>query len=576
MASPWRRAAIDAASPAGPAPTMTRSYTDMVDRSRDPANRLTPSYARRRFLRLPAAASCRLSAGGALLAPAAPAVQRDAAARPLITSRRPERRRRARSRHRLVPDRPAGAACVVRYATTDAPDRRARARQSAPTSADDDFTARARPDRPARRASASSTRCSFEGAGRRAERSRCAARSGRRPASPAPVRIAWGGDVLRPGLGHRRGPRRHGHLRRACAPRARSVHPLRRPDLRRPADPAATVRSTTARCGSNLVDGRRSARSPRRSTEFRGRYRYNLRDAHLRAFNAEVPMVAQWDDHEVLEQLVPGPSVLGDTGTPRGYTREATSTCSPARATAGVLRATRRSRPAAAAAAAAVYRWSAAGRSPTCSCSTAAQLSRPELRQPAGAWPARTRRCWAAAQRAVARGGAGAIARRRGRSSPAISRSAWSCPTARCRKASPTAIPRDARPRARDRRAALGAEARAGSATCSSSPPTCTTPPRTATTRRARPSPTSIRSGSSSPGRCTPAPFGPEPRSTRRSARGRAFAAPAPKPNRPPSDGLQFFGLCRNRSDDARRDGDAARARRPGDLHAGPRAEPSG
>jgi alkaline phosphatase D len=33
--------------------------------------------------------------------------------------------------------------------------------------------------------------------------------------------------------------------------------------------------------------------------EYRGRYRYNLMDAPLRAFNAEVPMLAQWDDHEV-------------------------------------------------------------------------------------------------------------------------------------------------------------------------------------------------------------------------------------------------------------------------------------
>ena len=33
--------------------------------------------------------------------------------------------------------------------------------------------------------------------------------------------------------------------------------------------------------------------------EFRGNYAYNLLDANLRAFNASVPMYAQWDDHEV-------------------------------------------------------------------------------------------------------------------------------------------------------------------------------------------------------------------------------------------------------------------------------------
>ncbi len=35
--------------------------------------------------------------------------------------------------------------------------------------------------------------------------------------------------------------------------------------------------------------------------EFRGNYRYNLLDEPLRRFNAEVPMIAQWDDHEVTD-----------------------------------------------------------------------------------------------------------------------------------------------------------------------------------------------------------------------------------------------------------------------------------
>jgi alkaline phosphatase D len=33
--------------------------------------------------------------------------------------------------------------------------------------------------------------------------------------------------------------------------------------------------------------------------EFRAAYKYNLLDEHLRAFNAEVPVFVQWDDHEV-------------------------------------------------------------------------------------------------------------------------------------------------------------------------------------------------------------------------------------------------------------------------------------
>ena len=34
--------------------------------------------------------------------------------------------------------------------------------------------------------------------------------------------------------------------------------------------------------------------------EFRGRYKYNLLDANVRRFNAEVPQIWQWDDHEVV------------------------------------------------------------------------------------------------------------------------------------------------------------------------------------------------------------------------------------------------------------------------------------
>lgn len=35
-------------------------------------------------------------------------------------------------------------------------------------------------------------------------------------------------------------------------------------------------------------------------TEFRGRYKYNLLDENVRRFNAEVPQIWQWDDHEVV------------------------------------------------------------------------------------------------------------------------------------------------------------------------------------------------------------------------------------------------------------------------------------
>ena len=51
--------------------------------------------------------------------------------------------------------------------------------------------------------------------------------------------------------------------------------------------------------------------------EFRGHYRYNLLDAHLREFNSRVPMVAQWDDHETADNWWPGRILDDDRYTER-------------------------------------------------------------------------------------------------------------------------------------------------------------------------------------------------------------------------------------------------------------------
>ncbi|MCJ2009996.1 alkaline phosphatase D family protein [Methylobacterium sp. J-092] len=40
--------------------------------------------------------------------------------------------------------------------------------------------------------------------------------------------------------------------------------------------------------------------------EFRGRYKYNLTDSNVLAMNAAVPILAQWDDHEVTNNWWPG------------------------------------------------------------------------------------------------------------------------------------------------------------------------------------------------------------------------------------------------------------------------------
>jgi alkaline phosphatase D len=54
--------------------------------------------------------------------------------------------------------------------------------------------------------------------------------------------------------------------------------------------------------------------------QFRGNYKYNLLDHNLRAFNAQVPMLAQWDDHEVTNDWSP----VG-TADETGYAEDGTS-----------------------------------------------------------------------------------------------------------------------------------------------------------------------------------------------------------------------------------------------------------
>jgi alkaline phosphatase D len=54
--------------------------------------------------------------------------------------------------------------------------------------------------------------------------------------------------------------------------------------------------------------------------QFRGNYKYNLLDANLRAFHAQVPMLAQWDDHEVTNDWSP----IGSADE-TGYAEDGTS-----------------------------------------------------------------------------------------------------------------------------------------------------------------------------------------------------------------------------------------------------------
>ncbi len=52
-------------------------------------------------------------------------------------------------------------------------------------------------------------------------------------------------------------------------------------------------------------------------TEFRGRHRYTLLDDNVRALYAEVPLIAQWDDHETHNNWYPGQILDDDRYTER-------------------------------------------------------------------------------------------------------------------------------------------------------------------------------------------------------------------------------------------------------------------
>jgi alkaline phosphatase D len=67
----------------------------------------------------------------------------------------------------------------------------------------------------------------------------------------------------------------------------------------------AEVRLDDGRIWKNVVTAEKS-KVAETLDEFRGNYRYNLLDQNLRRFNAEVPQLVQWDDHEVKNNWYPG------------------------------------------------------------------------------------------------------------------------------------------------------------------------------------------------------------------------------------------------------------------------------
>ncbi|MGZ5854719.1 MAG: alkaline phosphatase D family protein, partial [Xanthobacteraceae bacterium] len=68
---------------------------------------------------------------------------------------------------------------------------------------------------------------------------------------------------------------------------------------------AAEMKLANGGVWKNLVTEEKS-KPAETLAEFRGNYKYNLLDKNVRAFNAAIPILTQWDDHEVTNNWWPG------------------------------------------------------------------------------------------------------------------------------------------------------------------------------------------------------------------------------------------------------------------------------
>jgi len=120
----------------------------------------------------------------------------------------------------------------------------------------------------------------------------------------AGVRFAWGGDVAGQGFGI--DPNRGGMRIFESIRRARPDFFLHSGDHIYADNPIpAEIKLDDGSTWKNLTTPETS-KVAETLDEFRGRYRYNLLDDNVRRFNAEVPLLAQWDDHEVRNNWYPG------------------------------------------------------------------------------------------------------------------------------------------------------------------------------------------------------------------------------------------------------------------------------
>jgi alkaline phosphatase D len=124
------------------------------------------------------------------------------------------------------------------------------------------------------------------------------------PRTARPLRVAWSADCAGQGWGidaDRGGMRIFDAIRRA-EPDV-FVHSGDIVYADNPLSPE--VRLDDGSVWRNLVTEAKS-KVAETLDEFRGNFAYHLLDEHARRFHADVPMIAQWDDHEVVNNWFPG------------------------------------------------------------------------------------------------------------------------------------------------------------------------------------------------------------------------------------------------------------------------------
>ncbi|HET7502643.1 MAG TPA: alkaline phosphatase D family protein [Kofleriaceae bacterium] len=125
-----------------------------------------------------------------------------------------------------------------------------------------------------------------------------------------PFRFAWTGDTCGQGFG--RNPAWGGLRGYAAIRAARPAFFLHSGDLIYADNPIlAEARLADGRVWRNITS-ERLARVAESLDDFRARFAYNLDDDHVRALAAEVPLLAQWDDHETHNNWWPGQTLDDD------------------------------------------------------------------------------------------------------------------------------------------------------------------------------------------------------------------------------------------------------------------------